>query len=502
MKRILLTFLATSLLLLAGCVTTPIEYEDINQENMTIFTKQKTGNIGDVMPFFHNNSWHFFYLHDTAPKPGFHPWYHLSTNNFYEFEDHGETIPVIHNIESQELALGTGSVIEKDGLFYAFYTAHNSRLTPKEKIMLSISNDNMSTWVKQTFVIDPKSFGFDLFDFRDPHVVFVPEKNKYYMLFTTRHLGKGAIGYLISDDLIDWEKEGDGIFFLNNSTTGTTRTDSNLECPTLWFFNGYWYMSFSDQWPDRQTHYIYKKAFSDNWIKPPSNAFDGKGFYAGKVAASEDQMIIGGWVSHDFNRQSEFAWGGNFIAHELKQNPNGTLFVDMITSLKQKINHPQSLTIESSDIDGASTKKIAFTPVPQYETVIFNELNGISIIEGFLDIKSIDGNFGIFFDYREGEASFHYDFNLDAHKLSFYRGDYTLRSSDRLYVSNSFYNNSSQLKFTLLFEEALDADGSIVSLYIDGQMVLTSRMFNLDKVNFGFYALNSDVTISNIRKFK
>ena len=52
---------------------------------------------------------------------------------FYEFEDHGETIPVIHDTQSQELALGTGSVIEKDGLFYAFYTAHNGKLHPKEK---------------------------------------------------------------------------------------------------------------------------------------------------------------------------------------------------------------------------------------------------------------------------------------------------------------------------------------------------------------------------------
>ena len=358
----------------------------------------------------------------------------------------------------------------------------------------------MNTWEKQTLIIDPRTYGFDLFDFRDPHVVFIPEKGEYYMLFTTRFLGKGAVGYLVSDDLINWEKENDGIFFLNNTSTGTTKTDSNLECPTLWYFNGYWYMSFSDQWPDRQTHYIYKKEFSDDWIKPTVNSFDGKGLYAGKVAASENQMIIGGWVSHDFNRPNEFGWGGNFIAHELKQNPNGTLYIDMIASLKQKLNNPQALTIESSDISSASTKKIIFKPNPKYETVIFNELNGISVIEGYLDIKSIDGYFGMFFDHREGEASFHYDFNLNTQQFSFYRGNYTLRNADRLYASNSFYNNSSELKFTLLFEEALDADGSIVSLYINGQMVLTSRMFNTDKVNFGFYALNSDVTISNLKK--
>ena len=66
----------------------------------------------------------------------------LSTKNFYEFKDYQEIIPVVHDLESQELALGTGSVIEKM-VFLCFYTAHNGRLLPKEMFMLSISNDNM-----------------------------------------------------------------------------------------------------------------------------------------------------------------------------------------------------------------------------------------------------------------------------------------------------------------------------------------------------------------------
>ena len=78
-------------------------------------------------------------------------------------------------------------------------------------------------------------------------------------------------------------------------------------------------MTFSDQWPTRQTHYLYKQNFDDPWIRPSMNTFDSAGLYAGKVAASPDRMILGGWVSHDFNRPTEFGWGGNFIAHELKQ---------------------------------------------------------------------------------------------------------------------------------------------------------------------------------------
>lgn len=501
-KFILMSALVLSITLSACSKEPKIEYEVINQDHMTIFTKQQSGNIGDVMPFYHDGVWNFFYLHDSAPKPGFHPWYRLSTTNFTEFTDHGEVVPVVHDLESQELALGTGSVIEKDGTFYAFYTAHNGRLVPKEMFMLSISTDNMTTWTKQSLVIDPRDYGFDSYDFRDPHVVYIPEKNQYYMLFTTRYLGKGAIGYLTSTDLLTWTKESNGIFFLNNTTNGTQQIDSNLECPTLWYFNGYWYLTFSDQWPTRVTHYLYKENFTDEWIRPEMNVFDGRGLYAGKVSYSDTQMILGGWVSHDFNRSNEFGWGGSFIAHELKQNPNGTLYVDLIKSIGDTINHPQALNITDSYIDGATVSHIQFRSTNQYQQVTFNDLDGISIIEGYLNIESIDGSFGLFFDYRDSESSYHYDFNLDTQRISFFRGHYTQRTSDRLYAYNTFYNSSNHLKFTLLFEEAIDSDGSIVTLYIDGQVAITNRMYLIEETNFGFYGLNSDVTITDLKKFK
>ncbi|NMA04976.1 MAG: hypothetical protein GX931_01235 [Acholeplasmataceae bacterium] len=500
MKRILTIVLLIGLYLISSCKK-EIIYEIVNQDGLTIFTKQKEGNIGDVMPFYHDNEWYLFYLHDSPPKPGFHPWYMLSTKNFYEFKDYQEIIPVVHDLESQELALGTGSVIEKDGIFYAFYTAHNGRLLPKEMFMLSISNDNMISWEKQDFIIDPRTYGFNINDFRDPHVVYIPERNLYYMLFTTRYAGKGAIGYLISDDLINWEKENDGIFFINNHETGTSSIDSNLECPTLWYFNGYWYLTFSEQWPLRVTRYLYKKNFSDDWIKPNVDTFDGAGLYAGKVGYSEEKMILAGWVSHNFNRPNEFGWGGNLIAHELKQSPNGTLFVNIISTINEKFNHPQPLTIEDTNLNNQHNSKITFTQNNFFDYISFNELDDISIIKGNLNITNINGSFGIFFDYRENASSFYYDFDIKNNTVSFYKGNF--KDKDNLcYTHNHFYNTSSNLEFVLLFEEATDSDGSIVSLYLQDQMVLTGRMPHYRNVNFGFYSNDSDITITNLKKYK
>ena len=145
---------------------------------------------------------------------------------------------------------------------------------------------------------------------------------------------------------------------------------------------------------------------------------------------------------------------------------------------------------------------IEFSSVNQYQQVTFNHLDGISIIEGYLNIESLDGYFVMFFDYRDGLASYHYDFNLDARVISFFKSDYKSRNSVDLYTTNKFFNTSSNLKFTLLFEEALDGDGSIVSLYIDNQLAHTARMFMVEDTNFGFYGLNSEVTITNLKKYK
>lgn len=44
---------------------------------------------------------------------------------------------------------GTGSVIKKDNIYYAFYTAHNGNIEPKEVIRMATSTDiNANGWEK------------------------------------------------------------------------------------------------------------------------------------------------------------------------------------------------------------------------------------------------------------------------------------------------------------------------------------------------------------------
>jgi len=501
MKKYIITlFIILTSIILISCEE---NYIDVNQDNMDIFIKHKDGNIGDVMPFYDNGEWNFFYLHDTPPKPGFHPWYRFSTKDFYNFTDHGEVVPVIHDTTSQELALGTGSVIEKDGIYYAFYTAHNGNLSPKETFRLSISKDGMETWEKQEdFEIRPddEKYDFNHNDFRDPHVVFIPEKKKYYMLFTTRHRGKGAVGYLTSDDLLNWEKEGDGIFFLNNTVNGTNDTSSNLECPTLILFNGTWYLTFSDQWPDRTTHYVYSDSIDGEFIKPSLNIFDGSGLYAGKLGASEDKLMLMGWVSDDFNRDVEFGWGGNFIAHDLKQKSNGELYVDIVDTIDSKVSNLQKLEVIENNVNVNNKNEFNFKGEEEY--VIFDDLTGINKITGTLNINELNNDFGIMFDASKNFSSYYYSLSKANRLMTFNRGNIFTKENEHIYTKNDLYLLEDKINFTILFEERKEAAGSIVTIYFEDQMALTGRMFRLSDTNFGFYSNNNDIKITNLKLYK
>lgn len=121
------------------------------------------------------------------------------------------------------LALWTGSVIEKDGKYYMFYTGRNKNPDIKliQKIGLAISDD-LINWKKfknnPILEADNKVYemknGRNAIDmpgvFRDPFVFQDPKTKKYYMIITAREKGpdteyNGCIAIAESNDLVHWE---------------------------------------------------------------------------------------------------------------------------------------------------------------------------------------------------------------------------------------------------------------------------------------------------------
>ena len=132
-----------------------------------------------------------FYLHDFR-DPKNHgegtPWYRVSTKNLIEVTEHGEAIPR-GTREDQDLYIFTGSVIEAEGRFHAFYTGHNPHLQeqgkPLECVMHAVSDD-LEHWKKFP---NQKFFAPDIYepnDWRDSFVFWNDEAKEYNMLVAAR----------------------------------------------------------------------------------------------------------------------------------------------------------------------------------------------------------------------------------------------------------------------------------------------------------------------------
>lgn len=309
MKKILATlFLACHLVVLGGCQTRGTEIQALYPRSAESF-------VGDPMPYFNGKEFRIYYLEDLRDgQIGFHPFSLLTTQDFYNYQDEGEVIPFVNEVDSPERGLGTGSIIQdRSGTYHAFYTGHNGELEPKEVIMHATSRNGID-WEKipeHTFEGDEM---YEKNDFRDPYVFWEAESQRYWMLITTRQNGQGIIAKYTSEDLTVWQNEGP--FFVND-----LGNDSNLECPSLVEFNGVWYLAFSDQWDQRVVHYRYADSPSGPFKAPDGiDHVDGAGFYAGRLETDGNQLYLVGWIptKESHHDRYNYNWAGNLAVHQLQ----------------------------------------------------------------------------------------------------------------------------------------------------------------------------------------
>jgi len=500
MKKTLL-LLMISFVALAGCETDkkkPIVNDlpqkgSVEQGDIMIYPKSEYGYIGDPMPFSSDDRMNMFYLLDERRgSTGFHPFALLTTTNFYEWEDYGTVIPYENSISSQDLALGTGSVIQdKDGLYHAFYTGWNARGEMEwfEKIQHATSTD-MITWEKHP----EDGFYGAANDFRDPYVYFVETSEEYWMLITSRDYTGGIIKRYTSTDLVDWEYKD--IFFRNDDG------HYNLECPTLIKYNDYYYLSFSEQGSgnDRVVHYRYTDDIDKGFIKPDVDNFDGWGFYAGRIELFNSKLILSGWVATktaDID-QGDYMWAGHLVTHQIVQNDNGLLHVKILDEIDQKLSNEVNYNVVDGNTVDTETQ-MTFLAQKGYSFILYEELLGKATKTEFSVDISEASNFGITLNaYESNIGDLNVYFNIEENKLEFYKIDANQIKDARTPEISIFFNydNITSLDCKLVTE------GDVLVLYVNNERALTSRGYNMAGSNFGFFTLNSNAVLTDVHFYE
>ena len=171
-------------------------------------------------------------------------WGHAVSDDFV----HWETLPVALAPDQPydrhpEGGCFSGSVIEKDGVLFLFYTGSVKTAdgrTVQTQCMASSSNGiTFAKYAENPVIALPPEEG--VIDFRDPKVFFW--EGRYYMVVGASEGGAdtggdGRIYLYASDDLLQWEYRGKVV-------ESGGRLGTMMECPDLFPLGGRWVVTFS-----------------------------------------------------------------------------------------------------------------------------------------------------------------------------------------------------------------------------------------------------------------
>ena len=305
---------------------------------MGILYRPEASVAADFIPFFWKGKYHLFYLRDWR-DPQRHgegtPWWHLVTEDFVRFEEWGEALPRGAQDE-QDLYVFTGSVFEADGTFHIFYTGHNSHLRkagkPEQSIMHATSLD-LRTWTKDAGFrfFAPADLGYEPHDWRDPFIYWDERYKEYAMLLAARKSDgpvrfRGCTALATSPDLKTWKVRPP--FWAPDEYY-------THECPDLFRIGKWCYLVYSTFTERCVTHYRMSKSLDGPWLAPANDTFDARAYYAAKTAGDGKRRFVFGWLPTRAEDKDEGAWqwGGDLVVHEIKQQRDGTLTVQVPRSV-------------------------------------------------------------------------------------------------------------------------------------------------------------------------
>ncbi|WP_010416694.1 glycoside hydrolase family 32 protein [Anaerophaga thermohalophila] len=446
--------------------------------------------VGDPMPFYESGTYYVFYLQDERPASDqFHPWHLVETTDASSYDYKGEAIPCGETYE-QDIAIGTGSVIKKNGVYYAFYTGHkwnHAPDQPKEAVMVATSTD-LYNWKKNDDFILYADPGYDQNEFRDPYLLYDESNGEYIMLVSTRLNNKATLAKYVSTDLINWEL--DLPFYSDDSVF-------MIECVDIFEMNGKWYFIYSNI-NDRKVHYLTSDSFNGQWKKPQNDLLDGSAYYAAKSASDGQERLLFGWCPTRINDDdsNDYNWGGSLVVHSLNADETGALETSMPPALNKEFNQDATWgVIQKTEGSFEIENGFELNSNEERQTVWLSRMLNPHKIETNVTFDEDAKNFGFVFGATTGLESvyaLHIDVNEELLKLA-YLSDWN--SDNTTYeVINTLpveVSSKNELKIKILIE------GSVCVTYIDGEKAFTNRIYKMAQNPWMLFSDTGNVVFDN-----
>lgn len=325
---------------------------------------------GDAIPFESGGVYHLFYL-SSPPGTLDYPervrtsWQHSTTADLQSWTPLPPALEPGPDGGVDSGGIWTGSVVEHDGRFWLFYTAHDPTAANPQTICLATSTDLVHF---ERHLGNPLLTPVDScepVDWRDPYVFFNADEGVWWMLIAARSARgprwrRGVIMLATSSDLEHWTVEPEPLY-----DPGTTFCP---ECPELWSMGERWYLVYSRFSEDVGTVYRVADSPRGPFRTPADERLGGRRWYAAKSAANPTGQgrVFFGWVHDEAgdgpNRR--WLWGGDFaVPRVATAQPDGRLVLEPVLpdALQRLGGDPVNLVLGRA---GSSESVVLLSPVP------------------------------------------------------------------------------------------------------------------------------------------
>ncbi len=437
------------------------------------------GYVGDTMPYYEDGTYYIYYLKDRGDSFN-HSVYLATTKDFIHWEEKQEPILKAEGT-GQEMMIGTGSVVKVNEKYYFFYTGNNGGTEWKkehrgEAILVAEGDSPTSFTRKEGWKIEPTASG--VHDFRDPQAYYDAANHQIVLTITTPVGGNASIvKYTLNEDLTN---ATDGGTIYSRDASVIKGTVYNLECSDTFKFGDKWYLTFSAQ--DGVVWYTTSTTQYGQYADP--KPLDGHLFYAAKHVSNGTDTYMVGWTRRSESASDTSAtghlkgWAGNMQVQKVVSDGNGGIRLAPVDAYTQ--NTEERVLVAGSTVEvnsGDFTE--AFRCFERY------------MVTGKVSHGG-KGTFGLAFNFSNKEAEYKMiTFSPAENTISFALN----KGADPVTSISANLDANKAYSFTYIQE------GSVGTLYVEGQNALTVRLYGVSGKNVMLFADGGTATFSELKQY-
>lgn len=292
--------------------------------------------FGDPIPFYHDGVHHLFYLCPDLivgqEKKKSLAWRHLASRDLV----HWEVMPPAILPDSDDRMIATGSIVEQDGLFHAFYTTaqRDAEGLGLPSVRVARSRD-LITWTKEPgeplllLKRDVPSAMYDtLRHWRDPHVFWNPDAKQWWLAIAAQEktsLGypyAGAVALATSTDLRTWTVQRQPLL--------TTREGPASECPDIFPLGDEWGMIY---YADTSRIRLAPTP-AGPWRRATGDPPWGLHFLASKTEFDGERRIAHAYIQQSIEDFTRHKYGGSMaLPRELYMDERGRVATRLVAEI-------------------------------------------------------------------------------------------------------------------------------------------------------------------------